>query len=132
MGAESFVEGLRSLGYAPEHVGAFVVFEYEVELGPLIGETVRLAFQGLDPFPATPPGGPCVSPRVLPLRDGSTPAPLGAVHAVDANFDPRGEWEYWSRPFQGWRAGYGVPEYMTHIRHLFDMLPTDAVQQRTQ
>ncbi|MHB1343017.1 MAG: hypothetical protein ACYCX3_01475 [Thermoleophilia bacterium] len=119
------------MGYEPQvWAGNFVVIDYRVELGPLRGEIVKLGFQDPSGFPAACPGGPCISPQVLPLNTSTSEPPLGGVH----NFVPPGgsdqPWEYWSRPYPGWSAGMGVAEYFQHIRHLLDEVPADAVQRR--
>lgn len=120
-----FIRGLEDLGYLPrEEDGLPVVFDYIVECGPLLGRVVRLAFQNLDAFPGSCPTGPCVSPRILPIcQVANTPAPHGGVHPLNPPLDPGGTWEYWSRPYSGWRASLGVQEYMEHVRDLFLKLP---------
>lgn len=133
MATQDFADGLRALGYQPEVVDGFVVIDYVVELGPLIGKGVRLAFRNTESFPSAPPGGPCVSPRLLPLTSepGATVRGIHTLESVfQASLQPSDQWEYWSRPFQGWAAAYGVGDYMAHIRRLFDEISGDALQRR--
>jgi hypothetical protein len=127
MAVEDFTSQLRALGYDPiVGPGNFVSFDYEILMGPLRGKCIRLGFQDPSQFPLNPPGGPCVSPRLLPLRGGNTP-PLEGIHAVGAPIDPHGEWEYWSRPFHGWeKTSRKVTDYLAHINSLFDGLPDDV------
>lgn len=131
MSAETFCAGLIAEGLNPVVEGGFVVFDYAVPVGPLIGCTVRVAFQEPSGFPAACPTGPCVSPRILPLNTSTPHAPLGGVHASPTP-SPQEEWEYWSRPYPNWTASLGVSDYMAHVRRLFDEVPDDAIQCRPQ
>jgi hypothetical protein len=117
MSQEDFIQGLQGLGYQVKELGGNrVCFDYVIPVGKDAGETIKLGFEVPGDFPASPPSGPHVSPRILPIRPG--PAhPSGQIHT-----SPFGEeWEYWSRPFPGWQiTDKTVKEYMSHIRHLFD------------
>jgi hypothetical protein len=87
-----------------------------VPVGRFIGQKVKVGFQVNDDFPANPPGGPHISPRLLPLKSGGE-HPSGQVHASPLGDD----WEYWSRPYPEWhRTDRSVKAYMAHVRHLFD------------
>lgn len=127
MSLEDLMTQLRGLGYEPTlGVDNFVSFAYEIPVGPLCGLTIDLGFQNPDQFPMNPPGGPCVSPRLLPLRAGNTP-PLDGVHALPPTIDPEGIWEYWSRPFQGWeKTSRRATDYLAHVNALFGALPADV------
>lgn len=125
MGTDGFITELRKLGYETlDRDGGLIVFDYVVEVGPLTGEAVKIAVQVPPDWPATPPGGPIVSPRLLPISsDASAGHPYGAVHEAP-QLGP--DWEYWSRPFPAWaQTERSVGAYMCHIRHLFDMLPDE-------
>lgn len=126
VGVDGFVDGLRALGYQPEHRGGdLVVFNYEVEVGPMAGGRVTLALHVPGDWPASPPSGPIVAPRLLPINpDGAKGHPYGAVHEAP---DLGSAWEYWSRPFaNSWpQTDRSVLAYLSHIRHLFDTLPDD-------
>lgn len=128
---QEFVEGLLAEGHHPTVADGFVVFDYDVPIGPLLGERVRLAFKSPEGFPAACPSGPCVSPRILPLNTSTNQPPLGGIHASPVPA-PAEEWEYWSRPFPAWRADLAVSDYMAHIRRLFHEIPEDAIQRRTE
>jgi hypothetical protein len=123
-GVAGFIMDLRALGYEPEDRGGIVVFDYEVEVGPLSSEMIKLALQAPGDWPANPPGGPIVSPRLLPIdTDGAKGHPYGAVHEAP-QLGP--DWQYWSRPFNAWpRTDRTAETYMGHIRLLFDTLPQD-------
>lgn len=124
---EDFTHGLQRLGYELE-VGPqnFVSFDYEIQMGPLRGRRIRLGFQDPSQFPMNPPGGPCVSPRLLPLQAGHIP-PLQGIHALPTAIDPEGAWEYWSRPFHEWnKTSRSVTDYLAHVNALFDGLPSDV------
>ncbi|MGD0197170.1 MAG: hypothetical protein ABSC56_04595 [Solirubrobacteraceae bacterium] len=129
-GAEAFAEGLRSLGFTPElRNETLVVFDYEVEVGPLTGETCTIGLQVAADWPLTPPGGPIIAPRILPIHPGQDVGhPYGGVHENPELGVPA---HYLSRPFPGWAAtDRSVCAYLGHIRHLFDTLP-DELQRRT-
>jgi hypothetical protein len=119
-----FMAELRELGYEPElRPNEFVVFDYEVEVGKHIGEQVKIGLQVPADWPMSPPSGPFVSPRLLPLNPSSGRGrPWDAVHAAHGRGleDPQGVWEYWSRPLNGWpRTDRSVNAYLRHLRTLF-------------
>ena len=131
MGPATFIDQLRALGYEPSvvQIPDIVAFPYEIEVGPLAGETIMLAFKVPRDFGLTPPSGPLVSPHVMPITNGAGGGhPHGAVHpaGVGGLNDPGGTWQYWSRPFPNWpNTSRDVAAYLTHIRRLFDTLPDD-------
>jgi hypothetical protein len=120
MGRQKFIDELKAMGYQPlPQNGNMVAFRYRVPVGKHLGKVVSLAFAINDDFPMNPPGGPHVSPGLLPFNSNGGSHPTCGVHK-----SPLGEgWQYWSRPFQNWaetkRRGR---DYMAHIRHLFDTL----------
>jgi len=125
-GPDGFAAELGDLGYVVELHAGFVIFAYEVDVGPCDGSRVQIALQPID-HPRTPPTGPFVSPRLLPIRPDSSPAPWGGVHEAHGRGfdDPNGIWEYWSRPFPEW-ADHGrtaVSYLEIHLRRLFAGLP---------
>jgi hypothetical protein len=129
-GVEHFCAGLVALGFVPEVEGDFVRFGYLVPIGVRRGEEVRLAFRVPPDWPANPPTGPFVSPRLLPINPTCERGrPWDSVHeaAGQGMPDPDGDWQYWSRPFPqvpGWAAtDRSVRTYMAHIKTLFDELP---------
>jgi hypothetical protein len=129
---DDFMAQLRQLGYEPElRPNEFVVFDYEVELGKHIGETVKIGLQVPGDWPASPPSGPFVSPRLLPISGGVTGRgrPWDAVHTCDGRGfdDPGGVWEYWSRPFTKWQmTDRNVRAYLRHLRTLFGEIKSAA------
>lgn len=134
---EAFCAELRALGYGPTLLSdAYVAFDYEVELGPLAGRSVRVALQA-DGHPHSPPSGPFVSPHLLPLRPDGSPAPWGGVHeASGRNAFPcsPGVWQYWSRPYNEWNAhGRTVRAYIEkHLRRLFAELPPEIAREEPE
>jgi hypothetical protein len=125
VGVDGFVEGLKALGYEPQlRADGLVVFDYEIEVGPLAGKVIKLALAVPGDWPATPPSGPNVSPRLLPINtDGAPGHPFGAVHEAP-HLGP--DWQYWSRPFPSWpQTDRTVGAYRCHLRRLFDTLPYD-------
>jgi hypothetical protein len=130
VGPDGFAAELIELGYSVERQSDFVIFTYVVDIGPMDGAPVRIALQPVD-HPRTPPSGPFVSPRLLPLRPDGSPAPWGGVHEAHGRglSDPGGAWQYWSRPFNEW-AGHGrsAKSYLdVHLRRLFAGLPAEAL-----
>ena len=129
-GPDGFAEELLAAGYSVDRISDFVVFNYEVDIGPIDGQVIRIALQPVD-HPRTPPAGPFVSPRLLPLCSDGSPAPYGGVHEANGRGfpDPQGVWEYWSRPFNEWADhGRSARSYLdVHLRRLFAGLPGDLV-----
>ena len=120
MAKAEFVEQLRVLGYDVKLEGDRVWFPYKVPVGKFSDRDIELGFQVADDFPINPPGGPHVSPPLLPMHPSSDlPHPAGGVHP-SAPFG--GEWQYWSRPFSNWnqQAQKTAATYMAHIRRLFE------------
>lgn len=104
VGTQAFKAQLEEMDYEPELLtgsvapsGDVLVFEYEVEAGPLAGELVKIGLRPPPDFPITPPGGPLVSPRILPINPNQGSGhPCGAVHVAETGGlrDPEGAWEY--------------------------------------
>ena len=106
--SDDFARQLIDLGFEVTLSGNRLTFPFNVPIGLIAGQEVRLGIDVPGDFPATPPSGPHVSPRVG--------HPGGAVHA--SPFGP--DWEYWSRPFLDWqKTSRTVREYMAHVRTLF-------------
>jgi hypothetical protein len=114
-GTPEFARQLEEIGIGPSHVdGARVRFAYTIEVGRFAGQEVTLAFEVPENFPLTPPSGPHVSPRLLPLNPSANTHPQ---KVLESNFGP--EFEYWSRPYTDWgKDGRTVRTYFAFIRHL--------------
>lgn len=122
MGPQDFISGLRELQYKVEAESETrVLLEYNIPIGPRLGEVVRLGFEIPADWPLTPPSGPRICPRILPIHpDQSGGHPSGGVHEASDFGD---DWEYWSRPFQGWaETDRTVQTYMSFINKLFETL----------
>jgi hypothetical protein len=111
-GAAEFARQLRDLGHDQVAAdGDRVTLPYEVPIGRHAERIIRLGFAVPADFPLTPPGGPHVSPRLGHAA--------GAVHASPAFGS---DWEYWSRPFQGWPStDRTVRTYMAHVRRVLQL-----------
>lgn len=118
MAHQDFVDGLRDLGYEVRELGnGRVAFPYAIPCGRFSGQRIELGFAVPASFPLHPPGGPHISPRLLPITGGGGVHPAGGVHASD--FGPT--WEYWSRPLLHWaQTSRRVHDVMAHLRHLLD------------
>jgi hypothetical protein len=126
-GAQKLIDGLRAYGlepFVPEP--ELVAFAWEVELGPLAGEQIELAFRAPADFNLGAPGGLLVRPHLLALNPAGGEHPLCGVHPAAGCGVADPSWQYWSRPHPNW-AGTDrtVPALMAHVRHLFDTLPSD-------
>ena len=123
MARSDFIQQLTDLGYQIQLLDPAkgrLSFPYEIPVGRLIGTRIRLGFVIADDFPLNPPSGPHISPRILPLNPQYNTHPNGGVHESPDFGD---DWEYWSRPFEGWaKTDRSVRTYMAHIRHLLDTL----------
>ncbi|MGH9326021.1 MAG: hypothetical protein ACRD2B_04950 [Terriglobia bacterium] len=91
--AVAFAEGLRTLGYEPQalpNLPDHVFFNYLVEIGRFVGQTVRLGFIVPPDFPNIPPGGPHVSPHIQPIHPANdVPHPTGAASINQARHPSR-------------------------------------------
>lgn len=120
MARQDFINQLREIGHQVEELGDNRLgFTYVIPVGKRANEEIKLGFQVADDFPATPPSGPHVFPRLLPLDNTKDPHPKGGVHESPFGSD----WEYWSRPFTQWNTtDHTVRTYMSFIRYLFETL----------
>lgn len=115
-----FVAELTELGHEVEDLGTDrVAIPYEVPCGRLAGTKIKLGFAVPGDFPLTPPSGPHVSPRLLPMNPSGGAHPNCGVHE-----SPFGsEWQYWSRPLSHWaQTKRKAQDVLRHIHHLFDTL----------
>ncbi|MDH4241988.1 MAG: hypothetical protein OEW48_20705 [Phycisphaerae bacterium] len=125
MGIAEFKRGLEDLGLSVEGPNeGRLIFDYTPDVGKFAGQKVKIGLTVQENWQASPPTGPRVSPRILPiLPDGGQPHPVGGVHeAKEYEQKSAGEaqWEYWSRPFPNWeKTDRSVRAYMRHIRALF-------------
>lgn len=115
-GKDEFEAQLRALGHEPRREGkGMTSFPYVVPAGKLAGTSVRLAFDVPMDFDRTPPSGPHLSPRALPMNPGAAGHP---ERVADSALGP--DWQYLSRPYPDWGTrGRSVECYMAFIRHLF-------------
>jgi hypothetical protein len=115
-----FVQQLRDLGYTVDELGGNrIAFRWPVPTGKFAGQTIRLGFDVPTDFPLTPPSGPHISPRLLPIQSGGT-HPSGGIHESPAF---GAEWQYWSRPMRHWpQTKRTAKDVLAHMRHLFDTL----------
>jgi hypothetical protein len=121
MARQDFIIQLQNMGFDVEDMGGGkLAILYPIPVGKQIGQKIKLGFKVGDDFPGTPPSGPHVSPRILPINTTSGSHPNNGIHE-SPDFGP--EWEYWSRPFPSWgMTDHSVRVYMAHIRHLFETL----------
>lgn len=119
MAYQDFIDGLKALGYEVEERGGNrITFRYPVEVGKFAGQEVVVGYDVPGDFPANPPGGPHVSPRLLPITGGGGVHPLGGVHE-SPNFGS--EFEYWSRPLHHWPSTKRtVKDVIAFLHRLFD------------
>jgi hypothetical protein len=119
MAGSGFTEQLKALGYQITELGdGKISFPYEIPTGKFSGQSIRLGFVVPGDFPVTPPSGPHISPRLLPINTRAGPHPAFGVHE-SSQFGA--EWEYWSRPIHHWNhTKRTAKDVMAHARHLFD------------
>lgn len=119
MAAGVFLDQLLALGFAVEPVAPDrVAFPYLIDVGPRVGELIRLGFIVPGDYNLSCPSGPHVSPRLYPNQGGGL-HPSGGIH--DSPFGS--DWQYWSRPLKEWaHTTRNARAYMAHIRHLFATL----------
>lgn len=120
MARVDFINQLQAMGYVVEDMtDNRLKFRYSISVGRFSHQEIWLGFVVAEDFPLTPPSGPHVWPRLLPLHpNDGTPHPKGSVHASPEFGD---NWEYWSRPFPDWSStDRTVRAYMGFIRRLLD------------
>ena len=117
MNPSSFIDQLKNLGYDDAVLdGNRVRFTYEVMSGKFKDQKITVGFEVPQDFPLTPPTGPHITPRILPLNPGANGHP---ERVAESPFGQ--EWEYWSRPFTAWQDTKKTVEvYMNYIFHLFE------------
>ncbi len=121
MGKDTFITGLKELGYVVKEPGDNrVIIDYPIKDGRFNGQLVQVGFEVPGDFEATPPSGPHISPRLLPINSGGN-------HTERANESPNfgPDWEYLSRPYppNTWpKTHRTVRVYMMHIKRLLETL----------
>ncbi len=118
MGIEILESQLSEAGYDTWRIGNdFVAFKFLVPHGRFRGKTIEIALNAPN-FPDVPPPGPYIKPHLLPMTGGGGEHPFGGIHARNK---PNKEFQYWSRPFKGWKnTNRNIQEYLAFIRTLFD------------
>jgi hypothetical protein len=119
-GRQEFERQLRDLGISPdpELSDSRLSFDYDISSGRFKGQRIKVGVEVPPNFPMTPPGGPHVMPRILPINEGAPNHPDRVAQS------PFGDaWEYWSRPFIGWKGTEGVGRYLAFLDYLFDTIP---------
>ena len=118
MSPQNFIDELKALGHDVQvQESTLVRFPYVVPIGRFAGQAITLGFEVPGDYPLTCPGGPHMTPRLLPMNSGGE-HPLGKI--LDSSHFGTA-WQYWSRPFLEWsKTKKDAKEYMAHVRHLFD------------
>jgi hypothetical protein len=117
MSGQNFIDELKALGHDVQVRDNLVSFPYVIPLGRFQGQSITLGFDVPADYPLTCPGGPHMTPRLLPMNSAGE-HPSGKI--LDSGPFGAG-WQYWSRPFEIWgKTQKNAKEYMAHIRHLFD------------
>ena len=118
MGRDKFKEGLEALGYTSVlQDDDKVIIPYIIADGRFIGREVKLGFQVPPDFEMTTPGGPHISPQLIPINTNVQD------HSKAANSPFGVEWEYFSRPFtEQWARKRTVKRYMEYVAHLLNTL----------
>lgn len=118
MGTEDIKSQLRELGYEPvDHGDQFVGFRFTIPHGRFRGREVDIALQAPQ-FPDIPPTGPYIKPFLLPIKPQQGPHPDHGVHDWKK---PTPEFQYWSRPCNGWdNTEKTMKTYLSFLRTLFD------------
>jgi hypothetical protein len=121
MARADFSAQLKALGYeVTDHGDGRVSFPHIIETGRFAETAIHLGFIAPEDFPASPPTGPHISPRLLPINTTAGPHPAHGVHESN-QFGS--DWQYWSRPMNHWSStDRTVKAVIAHVRHLFDTL----------
>lgn len=117
MGNQELLDQLKEKGIeAWMHTNNFVCFKFKVPHGRFRGHELEIALQAPQ-FPLLPPSGPHIKPHILPISGGGGTHPYGGIHNRRV---PTPEFQYWSRPFRGWKSGMNIEDYLAFLRTLFD------------
>jgi hypothetical protein len=117
MGRDKFKDGLEVLGYAVELKDPdIVIIPFVIAEGRFAGQRIKLGFQVPQDFEMNPPGGPHISPRLIPISGAQDHSRAAESQAFGA------EWEYLSRPFNQWAHKRTVKRYMEYVAHLLNTL----------
>jgi len=115
---KKFEDGLTELGYSvllDEENRPHIL--HTIKIGRFKGYKVKIGFEIPADFELTPPSGPHISPKLIPIR------PDGPDHTTRAHPSSFGdEWEYLSRPISNWAEKRTVKRYMKYVIHLLDTL----------
>jgi hypothetical protein len=116
-GREEFERQLQEIHVVilPSPGAGRTLIDYRPRGGRFKDQAIRLGFEVPPDFPRNPPGGPHVSPRLLPINPS---APAHPERTADSSFGP--DFQYWSRPFPNWKERGGAAAYMGWVDHLFD------------
>ncbi len=115
-GPPEFRRQLIELGYDSEpREDGRVVLPYTVRAGRHAGKQLRLGFEVPCDFPRTPPSGPHFAPRLQTINPG---APNHPDRAHESSFGS--DWQYWSRPYPGWRGTETVATYLAYVDRLLE------------
>jgi hypothetical protein len=86
-----------------------------IPVGKIAGREIRLGLEVNGDAPLNPPPVQHASPPATPPSDAGA-HPHGGIHG-----SPLGpEWQYWSRPFEGWKEGERSAPLHGARRALFD------------
>lgn len=118
MGRDKFKEGLEALGHTPELKDENkIIIPFVVEKGRFAGQQIQLGFEVPADFEMAPPGGPHISPRLIPVNT----APQDNSRAAESPFGP--DWQYLSRPFlDQWPLKRTVKRYLEFVSHILNEL----------
>ncbi len=119
MAQKDFVEQLKALALeVHEETDGRMWFPYDIPVGKFAGQTVKVGYAPLPDFPSSPPGGPHISPRLLPINTQQGPHPAYGVHESPAFGS---DWEYWSRPMHQWpQSKRTARDVIAHLNRLFE------------
>jgi hypothetical protein len=121
MALEDFAKQLREMGYdITEYPDGCVSFPYTIEVGKFESQEITLGFIVPPDFPLSPPTGPHIKPRLLPINTAQGAHPASGVHESQSKQFGT-EWQYWSRPMNHWAGTQRTAaDVMRHVRRLFE------------
>ena len=116
---KKFKDGLIKLGYDVKDISdTKVAFDYEIKDGKYKERKIKLGFEVPPDFELTPPTGPHLTPRFLPMNPA---APNHPERVADSSFGQ--DWQYLSRPFPNWvSTNKSVGVYMHYVDQLLATL----------
>ena len=117
-GTDRFAAELEDLGYKVSRLGENrLTINYRIGEGRFQDRQIKLGFEVPTDFELSAPGGPHISPRLIPINPS---APAHPERSATSSFGDN--WQYLSRPFHEWSLKRTVKRYLEYVAHVLNTL----------